>query len=450
MTKRKVVIPLEISEISEEILPVVRHLFDPFSVSLTLLAVARPLEAMMVRNVYMTELPPASYAPMIDEESWAVYRKGIEERLQREARHLRNAGYTVATVVCVGETVHEIVNFVEQGDFDLLAMATFGRKGLSRLVFGSIAEQILRMVSVPMLLIRPHLTAKRESPVRSQVISPLSGEHQSGIVVATDGAPHTQQAIRLAQDIARALRADLKVLVAASEREGATYAQKVMQETQALLQEVDPQPELIPLIGPPDEVIGRYLEESPADLLVLGAFKDLDAGAPTHIGITAHRIVQYTPMSVLMLKGQNIKFERILACVTVAGTPVVDSALQLAKALNAKLEFLHVLPSSTEPRPQPVRSDDPALSILLDHDPRLSAFLRKTTATLNEWGLDSNVLQVWRGDILKTILEVARHGSHDLIMMGNHSGPHYFIDTLANSVVSFAPKSVLIVRNRVQ
>ena len=60
------------------------------------------------------------------------------------------------------------------------------------------------------------------------------------------------------------------------------------------------------------------------------------------------------------------------------------------------------------------------------------------------------MLQVWRGDILKTILEVARHGSHDLIMMGNHSGPHYFIDTLANSVVSFAPKSVLIVRNRVQ
>ncbi len=211
---------------------------------------------------------------------------------------------------------------------------------------------------------------------------------------------------------------------------------------------MEPEPELIPLIGPADEVVGRYVEESPADLLVLGAFKDLDAGAPTHIGITAHRIVQYSPMSVLMLKGQNIKIERILACVTVAGTPVVDSALQLAKALDAKLEFLHVLPSNTEPRPQVVRSDDSALSILLDHDPRLSSFLRKTTATLNEAGLDASALQIWRGDILKTTLEVARTGHYDLIMMGNHSGPHYFIDTLANSVVSFAPKSVLIVRNR--
>jgi nucleotide-binding universal stress UspA family protein len=39
----------------------------------------------------------------------------------------------------------------------VIAMATHGRGGLGRLVFGSVAERVLSEAEVPLLLVRPHL-----------------------------------------------------------------------------------------------------------------------------------------------------------------------------------------------------------------------------------------------------------------------------------------------------
>jgi hypothetical protein len=57
--------------------------------------------------------------------------------------------------VRVGDPVEQVVAAVEKGNYDLLAMATRGRTGLTRLVLGSVAESVLRQVTIPMLLIRP-------------------------------------------------------------------------------------------------------------------------------------------------------------------------------------------------------------------------------------------------------------------------------------------------------
>jgi nucleotide-binding universal stress UspA family protein len=68
---------------------------------------------------------------------------------------LRKEGYRVHTLVRVGDPVEQVVAAVEKGNYDLLAMATRGRTGLTRLVLGSVAESVLRQVTIPMLLIRP-------------------------------------------------------------------------------------------------------------------------------------------------------------------------------------------------------------------------------------------------------------------------------------------------------
>jgi len=92
--------------------------------------------------------------------------------------------------------------------------------------------------------------------------------------------------------------------------------------------------------------------------------------------------------------------------------------------------------------------DDAAFNRLLVQDARLAAFLRSTIVTLEAGGLDRSALEVWRGDVLKTILNLTQPGRYDLIMVGNHSGPNFFLDTMANAVLSYAPISVLVVRNR--
>jgi nucleotide-binding universal stress UspA family protein len=48
----------------------------------------------------------------------------------------------------------------------LIAMSTHGRTGLGRLFLGSVAERVLRSVSVPMLLWKPPAGLREPGPAR--------------------------------------------------------------------------------------------------------------------------------------------------------------------------------------------------------------------------------------------------------------------------------------------
>jgi universal stress protein A len=54
-----------------------------------------------------------------------------------------------------GEPATEIVRFLRDGRFDLVAMGTHGRKGLERLVLGSVTERVVRGAPCTVLVVRP-------------------------------------------------------------------------------------------------------------------------------------------------------------------------------------------------------------------------------------------------------------------------------------------------------
>lgn len=155
MGRRRVLIPLNISEISSEILPVVRRLFTVDDVELTLLGVTQRPQSYIAADTAVAEIPHAGYTVSCTEEEWRAYRQKFEVELKHLAQSLREEGYQVTTKVRLGDPVEQIVAAVHQSPYDLLAMATRGRTGLTRLVLGSVAESVLRQVTIPMLLIRP-------------------------------------------------------------------------------------------------------------------------------------------------------------------------------------------------------------------------------------------------------------------------------------------------------
>jgi nucleotide-binding universal stress UspA family protein len=57
--------------------------------------------------------------------------------------------------VVTGYASDEILNFVEQEGVDLVVMGTHGRKGIDRILFGSVAEKVVKGAKVPVLTIRP-------------------------------------------------------------------------------------------------------------------------------------------------------------------------------------------------------------------------------------------------------------------------------------------------------
>ncbi|MEZ4619108.1 MAG: universal stress protein [Caldilineaceae bacterium] len=165
MTLRRVLIPLNISEISSEILPVVRRLFTIDDVELTLLGVTQRPKSYVAADAGVSEIPHAAYTVSCSDEEWRAYRQKFEVELKHLAHALRGEGYRVNTMVRLGDPVEQIVAAVEQGSYDLLAMATRGRTGLTRLVLGSVAESVLRQVTIPMLLVRPASEpAEKSSP----------------------------------------------------------------------------------------------------------------------------------------------------------------------------------------------------------------------------------------------------------------------------------------------
>lgn len=149
MTKQIVLIPLDGSDFSRQILPHVRQFCRPADHHLLLLQVAQ-----LTRDISGIVMPPVSGEEYEYERSDQV-RDSIEHELEDIAHELREDGYTVTTEIRVGEPRDEIIKAVEHEDVDLVAMATHGRAGVSRLVLGSVAEHLIRHVSIPIFLMRP-------------------------------------------------------------------------------------------------------------------------------------------------------------------------------------------------------------------------------------------------------------------------------------------------------
>ena len=81
--------------------------------------------------------------------------RGAEEYLAALAVELRNKGVRVGnTASAAASPTDEILAGARETGADLIAMTTHGRSGLGRLLFGSVAEDVLRQSDIPVLLMR--------------------------------------------------------------------------------------------------------------------------------------------------------------------------------------------------------------------------------------------------------------------------------------------------------
>lgn len=64
-------------------------------------------------------------------------------------------GVEVKSEVVVGYAAEEIIDIAVKENADLIVMGTHGRKGIDRILFGSVAERVVKNSHVPVLTIRP-------------------------------------------------------------------------------------------------------------------------------------------------------------------------------------------------------------------------------------------------------------------------------------------------------
>jgi nucleotide-binding universal stress UspA family protein len=136
---RQILVPLDGSELAEQILPDVEKI-----------ALACESEVTLLRVDGLLAMPPSVGATP---RAWDP--EHIEKALsplnpQRDA--LQQAGVTVGRQVAYGSPADQVLRAAQKTD--LIAMTTHGRSGASRWFFGSVAEAVLREAACPLLVRR--------------------------------------------------------------------------------------------------------------------------------------------------------------------------------------------------------------------------------------------------------------------------------------------------------
>ena len=140
---KRALVPVDGSAVGETILPFILAIAGPLDMEVVLLRVVAPVPPMVI------EAPR-----QIIEDAVQERQVDAEEYLAALAVELRNKGLRVETRLRLGAPAAEIVAGARETAADLIAMTTHGRSGLSRLMFGSVAEAVLRHSSIPVFLFR--------------------------------------------------------------------------------------------------------------------------------------------------------------------------------------------------------------------------------------------------------------------------------------------------------
>lgn len=88
------------------------------------------------------------------EELESYYREEGQADLTRARALLDAAGMPHTDHIAVGHTAPTIVRYAQEKGFDLLILGTHGRSGISQLVMGSVASQVMRDITVPVTLVK--------------------------------------------------------------------------------------------------------------------------------------------------------------------------------------------------------------------------------------------------------------------------------------------------------
>ena len=146
---KKIMVPLDGSELAECVFP---HLE-------TIAKGCESPEVIVVRTVEPLSVPygreVAHFTSLDEVKAFETHQKvDAEKYLKEVVARLKKKGVNARADVIYGKAVDSLGDYVTKNDVDLVIIATHGRSGVSRWVWGSVADRLLRSLCVPVLMVR--------------------------------------------------------------------------------------------------------------------------------------------------------------------------------------------------------------------------------------------------------------------------------------------------------
>jgi nucleotide-binding universal stress UspA family protein len=143
----RILVPVENSSYDERILDHVRQLAQYCGASVVLIHVADGWAARNIRHLNLRE----------SEEM-----RDDREYIERLAARLSTQGLNAEALLASGDPSAEIAAAADREGCDLIAMSTHGHRFIGDLIYGSVANAVRHMTSVPVLLLRAPANAKQK------------------------------------------------------------------------------------------------------------------------------------------------------------------------------------------------------------------------------------------------------------------------------------------------
>lgn len=189
---RSILVPLDGSPFSEQALPLAFAIAARSGALVQVAMVHHPVPALA------TALEVPEIEAQLDQEARVrevTYLNGVVDRWRG------GANVPVTSAVLEGPVAEALEEQVEVSGADLLILTTHGRGPLSRFWLGSVADQLMRRLHVPMLLVRPQGDVAPEPRLER-------------ILVSLDGSPFAEEAIGGAMALAKPFGAALALFMA--------------------------------------------------------------------------------------------------------------------------------------------------------------------------------------------------------------------------------------------
>lgn len=247
---------------------------------------------------------PPVVNPMTQPASWPIdieAAKALDDQHREEVLD-SFAGIRTQVLIEEGDIQSSLNAAIAKNHTDLVVIGTRGRTGFGKLLLGSVAEEIFRTVSCPVLTVGPHSTSS---------LGPNSEFRE--ILYATDLSPESQGASAYALSLAQEFQSRLILLHVVPERKPGELGSiaNVTESLEKLLRKLVPpeaeawcKPEYFVERGDPADKILEFAHQRESDLIVLGVRPEQGVpGAATHLPIaTAHKIVSHATCPVLTIR----------------------------------------------------------------------------------------------------------------------------------------------------
>ncbi len=144
---KHILVPLDSSELAELALTDALGIARLSQAKVTLLHILSPIEKVLATGT--------GYPVYVDQQ-WNGQKMMALEYLNDVCNRMGCEDLTVYKAVEMGPAAEMIIDYARRHPVDLLVMATHGRSGLQRWVYGSVADKVLRGADIPVLLVRSH------------------------------------------------------------------------------------------------------------------------------------------------------------------------------------------------------------------------------------------------------------------------------------------------------